>query len=133
VHSRQLTTGEQGTAAELQLALQADHCPDPSAAQRIVLALVASAAARHRNVSSYLHGLPGPWVDKRSRKAWRLVHDVSTLEAHVAKLVELLASPALARAAAPPEDLDSYVARFDAADADSSGTPAGQVGGEWQG
>jgi hypothetical protein len=37
---------------------------------------------------------PGPWVDQRSRRVWRVVTDLSRLELHVAKLIQVLCDPA---------------------------------------
>jgi hypothetical protein len=134
---RQLAPAELHAADRLRAELIADHMGgEPSAAQAIVLSLLASAATRHANVSRYLASLGDvAYVDKRSRKTWRVVHDLSSLEAHVGRLVALLCDPALGRTPAEALDLDEYVRRRDAAaggvvaEADSSGAPAVDPGG----
>jgi hypothetical protein len=138
MHRREPAPAELVKADELRRALEADHCPGgPTAAQSIVLSMLTSAAARHASVNGYLATLPHPWCDRRSRRAWRLLSDLTSLEGHVARLLVVLGDAALRRADAVPQDLDAFLAEHDAADppdvdADSSGPPAVDPGGECQ-
>jgi len=102
-------------AATLRDALVADHLAnDPTAAQRVILDLLVFAKARHADVANYLMGMPRPWVDRRSRRAWRITHDLSQLERHIARLTTALVDPVLERRPKPIESVKDYVARKDA-------------------
>jgi hypothetical protein len=110
-----LTAPQQQQATDIRERLIADHLGgEPSAAQDIVLGLLGTAAAKHADAWAYLRSLPKPWVNRRSNRSWELVHDLSRLERHCAKLIEVLVNPALERRAQPPEDLAAYIARKDA-------------------
>lgn len=112
--NKALTPQQQQTAGTLRDQLAADLGQDPSAAQRILLDLVAIAKVKHADAAHYLMSLPRPWVDKRSRSVWRIVHDTSKLERHVARLVQALVDPALERRPQPVETLADYAARVTA-------------------
>jgi hypothetical protein len=120
-------------ATGLREQLIADHLGgEPSAAQSILLGLLSSAVAKHASVSNYLRSLPHPWVNKRRNAAWQIVHDLSKLERHVARLVAARVDPALERRPRPVEDLATYIARRDAEtaaqDAPPSPTPPNRPG-----
>jgi hypothetical protein len=80
----------------------------------VILDLLLFAKARHADCAQYLLSLPRPWCDKRSRSAWRVVHDASKLERHVARLTAALVDPVLERKLAPAEDVRALAARMDA-------------------
>jgi len=115
VHRSVPTAPQQQQATDIRERLIADHLGgEPSAAQDIVLGLLGAAAAKHADAWAYLRSLPKPWVNRRSNRSWELVHDLSRLEKHCAKLIEVSVNPALERRAQPPEDLSAYIARVDA-------------------
>jgi hypothetical protein len=106
---------QQAAAQPLRAGLIADHLRnDPTAGQRVILDVLTFAKARHADCAQYLLGMPRPWVDRCSRTAWKIVHDASRLERHVARLTAALVNPALERKLVPPEDLSAHVARMDA-------------------
>jgi hypothetical protein len=121
-----LTAPQQTQAADIRERLIADHLGGaPSAAQDIVLGLLGAVAAKHADAWAYLRSMPKPWVNKRSNRSWELVHDLSKLERHCAKLIEVLVNPALERRPQPVEDLTAYVARKDAEAATAAEQAAG--------
>jgi hypothetical protein len=82
--------------------------------QKIILDLLSFAKAKHADAAHYLMTQPRPWCDRKSRRAWQIVHDTSKLERHVARLVAALLDPVLERRPVPVEDLTTYIARKDA-------------------
>jgi hypothetical protein len=107
------TAPQQTQAADIRDRLIADHLGGaPSAAQDIVLGLLGAAAAKHADAWAYLRAMPKPWVNRRSNRSWELVHDLSKLERHCAKLIEVLVNPALERREPPAENLADYVTRM---------------------
>src|SRR5262245_20378783 len=88
LYKKRLTPTQLQAAGTLNQQLVADHLDgDPTSGQAVILALIGAAAARHKDAWDYLQTLPKPWIDKRSRRAWKLTHDLSLLEKHVSKLV----------------------------------------------
>jgi hypothetical protein len=118
---------QQQAAAPLRDQLVTDHLNgEPTAAQKVILDLLIFAKAKHADAAHYLMSLPRPWCDKRSRSAWKIVHDTSKLERHVARLVAALVDPVLERRPTPPMDLTAYVAQRDAEKAaQEAATPEG--------
>jgi len=115
------------TPDQLAAQLASDLGGDPSAAQLVLIDLAVKAKLKHQVVSSYLNTLEVPWVDRRSHRAWRLVHDLAKLERHVARLIQAVMNPALARRAAPVMDLHEYIARHDTAATPPDTTPDTQA------
>jgi hypothetical protein len=121
--TRAPTPAQRQTAATLRDKLLTDHLQnDPTAGQSVVLDLLTFAKIRHADATSYLATMPRPWIDRRSHRAWQIVHDLGRLERHIAKLVLALVDPSLERRPQPIEDLTSYMARKDAEQA-AAGTP----------
>lgn len=109
------TPAQRQSIATLRDQLVADHLQDdPTAGQQVILDLLTFAKARHADATSYLVTMPRPWIDRRSHRAWQIVHDLGRLERHIAKLTLALMDPVLERRLAPPEDLHDYIARKDA-------------------
>jgi hypothetical protein len=109
------TPAQRQTVATLREQLVADHLhDDPTAGQSVILDLLTFAKIRHSDATSYLAAMPRPWVDRRSHRAWQVVHDLGRLERHIARLTLALVDPVLERRLAAPEDLTAYVARKDA-------------------
>jgi hypothetical protein len=111
---RSLPTPEQQVAAaSLRDRLLADRGGPEHAteAETVLVDLIAMGATMHHDAARFLVSLPRPWVDRRSNKSIRLVHDVRRLGAHVAKL---LAHLGYDRKPVPVEDLQSYLARKEA-------------------
>src|SRR4029077_13169322 len=101
--------------ATLRDQLVADHLhDDPTAGQQVILDLLTFAKVRHADATSYLAQVPRPWLDRRSHRAWQIVHDLGRLERHIAKLMLVLVDPTLERRPEPVETLADYVARKDA-------------------
>jgi hypothetical protein len=116
-----LTPAQEHAAAPLREQLITDHLNgDPSAAQKVLLDLLVFAKVKHADVASFLMRQPRLWCDRRSRSAWKIVHDTSKLERHVARLVAALVDPVLERRPVPVEDLTSYIVRKDAEKADQA-------------
>ena len=106
------TTRQQHAAGNLRDQLAADHLhSDPTAGQQVILDLLVFAKARHADATSYLATMPRPWIDRRSHRAWQIVHDLGRLERHIARLMLALVDPALERRPEPVETLADYVAR----------------------
>jgi hypothetical protein len=113
------------SAATLRDQLITDHLSnDPTAGQSVILDLLTFAKIRHADATSYLATMPRPWIDRRSHRAWQIVHDLGRLERHIAKLLLALVDPSLERRPQPIEDLTSYVARRDAEQAAKDTLPA---------
>jgi len=110
IHRSLPTPAQETAAASLRDRLLADRGGPEHAteAETVLIELIAMGAIMHNDAARYLGSLPRPWVDRRSNKSIRLVHDVRRLAAHVAKL---LAHLGYDRRAIPVEDLRSYVAR----------------------
>ena len=109
------TPQQRQTAATLRDELVTDHMRgDPTAGQRVILDLLTFAKIRHADATTYLAGMEHPWVDRRSRRAWTIVHDLGRLERHIARLVQALVDPALERRPQPIETLADYAARVNA-------------------
>jgi hypothetical protein len=88
--------------ATLRDQLIADHLhDDPTAAQQVILDLLTFAKIRHADATSYLTTVPRPWIDRRSRRAWTIVHDLGRLERHIARLTLALVDPVLERRPQP--------------------------------
>jgi hypothetical protein len=118
------TPAQERTAATLRDQLVADHLHnDPTAGQQVILDLLTFAKVRHADATSSLATMPRPWIDRRSHRAWQVVHDLGRLERHIAKLLLVLADPTLERRPEPVETLADYVARKDAEQATGTTTP----------
>ena len=113
MHRKLPTTEQHAAAANLRDRLLADRGGPEHAteAETVLVDLIAMGAVMHNDAARYLGSLPRPWVDRRSNKSIRLVHDVRRLAAHVAKL---LAHLGYDRKPLPVEDLRTYVARKEA-------------------
>lgn len=112
--TRAPTPAQRQSVATLRDALVADHLHDATAGQQVILDLLTFAKVRHADATSYLLTMPRPWIDRRSHRAWQIVHDLGRLERHIARLTLALMDPMLERRLAPPEDLAAYIARKDA-------------------
>ncbi len=88
----------------------------------MILDLLTFAKIRHSDATAYLSTMPRPWVDRRSHRAWQVVHDLGRLERHIARLMLALVDPVLERRLAPPEDLAAYIAR-NGAEQSAAGSP----------
>jgi hypothetical protein len=118
------TPTQQRSIATLRDELVADHLQnDPTAGQSVILDLLTFAKVRHADATNYLATMPRPWVDRRSHRAWQIVHDLGRLERHIAKLTQALVDPVLERRPQPVETLADYVAKKDAEA--TNGPPAG--------
>ena len=104
--------------------LVADHLQnDPTGGQQVILDLLTFAeecrtATPRRTCPRCLV----PRVDRRSHRAWQVVHDLRRLERHIARLMLALVEPGLERRLAPPEDLAAYIAR-NGAEQSAAGSP----------
>ena len=116
IHRKVPTTEQHGAAASLRDRLLADRGGPEHAteAETVLVDLIAMGATMHHDAARYLASLPRPWVDRRSNKSIRLVHDVRRLAGHVAKL---LAHLGYDRKPVPVEALDAYIRRKDAENA----------------
>jgi hypothetical protein len=105
-NKKPLTPAQQQAALDLRQRLIDQHLGgDASPAQSIVLGLITSAVLRHNSVASWLRDQPGPWVDARGRRAWSILTDLGQMERHVARLIQVLVDPALARRPVEVEDV----------------------------
>jgi hypothetical protein len=110
MHRSLPTPEQQVAAASLRDRLLADRGGPEHAteAETVLVDLIAMGATMHHDAARFLVSLPRPWVDRRSNKSIRLVHDVRRLGAHVAKL---LAHLGYDRRPVLVEDLRTIVAR----------------------
>jgi hypothetical protein len=113
LYRAQPSPAQEAAATTLRDRLLADQGGPENAteAETVLVDLIAMGATMHHDAARYLASLPRPWVDRRSNKSIRLVHDVRRLAAHVAKL---LAHLGYDRKPVPVENLRTIVARREA-------------------